>query len=149
MADALCLDASVLVKVYLPEPGSEEAARLLEWALDHDADLLGPTFVLAETLSVLRKHVHRGVVLPDQAEAALNSLFSLSIRQVDGREVYERAWRIAGELGLLVIYDAVYLAVSEINDVPFWTADRELFDRAKDRGYLRLLGQDTFGDPEG
>lgn len=149
MPEALCLDASVLVKLYLPEPGSEDATRLLEWALDHDADLLGPAFVLAEVLSVLRKHAHRGVVLPKQAEAALESLLVLPIRQVDGREVYERAWRIAGELDLPVIYDAVYLAVSELNGVTFWTADRELFERANDRGYLRLLGQDTFGDPEG
>lgn len=143
VADAVCLDAGVLVKVLLPEPGSEEAERLLGWALERDLDLIGPAFLLAEVLSVLRKHVHRGALSEEHACRALDALFKVPLDLIDGKEVYERAWRIAGALALPVVCDAVYLACAEMREAVFWTADEALFQQARDRGNVRLLGRDS------
>lgn len=130
----------------MPEPGSEAADRLLAEALERGVDVIGPAFLPVEVLSVLRKHVHRGTVTPEQADRSVASLLVLPIEPVDGREVYDLAWRIAGELSLPVVYDAVYLAVSELRRAEFWTADRVLFEKAKGRGYVRLLGEGANGE---
>lgn len=141
MGDGLCLDASVLVKVYLPEDNSEEADRLLDDALARGTDIVAPSFLLAEVLSVVRRQVYRGILATERADAILERLFVLPIRESDGREVYERAWRLAQELAMPVIYDAVYLAVAELAGATFWTADRVLFEKAGHKQYVRLLGE--------
>ena len=139
MAEFVCLDASVYLKLYLPEPGSMAAERLLDGVLDHGQRLIGPAFLPAEVLSVVRRCVHQGVMTPGQAEVVLGSFLSLPIESVDGREVYERAWRIAADLDLPVLYDAVYLAVAALRGALFWTADQALQTRAQELPYIQLL----------
>ncbi len=141
MASALCLDASVLVKLYVVEVESDEAERLVDEALDREMDLVGPALLHAEVLSVLQGHLHRGAMTSAQADVALNAFFRLSIDLVHDRHMYERAWQIAGELSVPVVYDAVYLAVAELRGAEFWTADRKLYDKARGRPYVHLLGE--------
>ena len=139
MPGSLVLDASVLVKLYLPEAGSEAAEALVDNALATGDDLFGPAFLPAEVLSVLRRALQRGIVSPEQADVAFDSFFSLPIEYVDGREVYERAWRLAVDLDLPVLYDAAYLAVAELRQATFWTADETLTRTAASRPYVRVL----------
>ncbi len=126
MSEGTIFDASVLIKLYLPEIDSEEAQALVSEALLRGDRLFAPAFLPAEVLSVLRRSVKRGLVRTDQAEIGLNSLFSLPLEYVDGKEVYTRAWRLATDLGLPVLYDAVYLAVAELHGAIFWTADEAM-----------------------
>ncbi len=143
MAEVLCLDSSVLVKLVMPEPGSEEAHRLVDGALANHGELIGPAFLLAEALSVLRGKALRGLLTPEDADEAAGYLLSLPLVEVSGPEVYRKAWEIAGRLEMPVIYDAVYLAVAELQGAAFWTADEALYRRARDRGYLQLLARDA------
>ena len=142
----ICLDANVLAKVYLPEPEREAAKALLRKAVQRENTLVGPAFLFAEVLSVFRKRIRRKELAIEIGEGAVRSLLALQMEVVDGSDVYERAWRIAARLDLLVIYDALYLAVAELRQAVFWTADRPLYEKAKGFGYLRLLGQDELGE---
>ena len=144
MARAICLDASVLVKLYLPEPGSESAENLVTRALAQGVDLLGPTLLLAEVLSVLRQNIQRARITRTQSDVAATSLLALPIELVDGVDVHRRAWQIASDLNLPVIYDAMYLAVSELRQAQLWTADRVLFQKAGDKRDLHMLGDEDF-----
>ena len=141
MPGSLVLDASILVKLYLPEAGSEAAEALVYNALAIGDDLFGPAFLPAEVLSVLRRARQRGIIPLEQAEVAFDAFFSLPIDYVDGREVYERAWRLAADLDLPVLYDAVYLAVAELREATFWTADESMLHLARAAGlpYVRAL----------
>lgn len=141
MPDAICFDASVLVKLCVPEPGGEQAKDLLDHALREGRIIVGPSILWPETLSTLRKLVARRMLSTDLADRAAQSLLLLPIEEVSGPEVYRRAWRIASELGLPTLYDAVYLAVAEFREALFWTADRRLAEAARGKGYLRLLGR--------
>ena len=144
MARAICLDASVLVKLYLPEPGSESAENLVTRALAQGVDLLGPTLLLTEVLSVLRQNIQRARITRKQSDVAATSLLALPIELVDGVDVHKRAWQIASDLNLPVIYDAMYLAVSELRQAQLWTADRVLFQKAGDKRDLHMLGDADF-----
>ncbi len=139
MADEVCLDANVVVKLVQMEPGSAEAAHLVEGILQRMGELIGPGFLLAEALSALRKKTQLGKLSAQRAEAGATDLLSLPVTEISGPEVYRKAWQIAGELGMPVIYDAVYLAVAELRGAAFWTADEALYRKARDRGYVHLL----------
>lgn len=141
MASPLCFDANVLVKLYVAEPDSPLARQLVVEELEKAGRLLGPTFLPIEVLSVVRQKVHRGVLGPDTGERAAAALLATPVEEVGGPEVYRRAWEIAAELAMPTIYDAVYLAVAEVRGATFWTADRKLFNLAKGRGYVHLLGE--------
>jgi len=65
------------------------------------------------------------------------------MEEVTGADVYRRAWEIARALGMPTVYDAVYLAVAELREATFWTADESLYRRVSDRGYARLLRVDS------
>lgn len=143
MAETVCLDASVLVKLVLFEPGTEEALQLVSGVLEDHGELVGPAFAMVETLSVLRGKVQRGLLAPEEAEEAMDELLSLPMVEVSGQEVYRKAWEIAGRLEMPVIYDAVYLAVAELHAAAFWTADEALYRRARNKGYLHLLAGDA------
>lgn len=145
MPETICLDASVVAKLFLPEPGSEDAERLFQRALDTGIVLVAPTLLVVEVMSVLRKQARRGHLTLEQAGAAARSLLDLPIEEVAGREIHERAWRLAGDLDLPVGYDAMYLAVAEARGAVLWTADRLLFDKAMQTGYVRFLGRDPLG----
>jgi len=110
-------------------------------AEDH-CELVVPSFALAETLSVLRRRVHQGLLPFHMAEDAMGVLFSLPLEEVSGVEMYRRAWEIAGALGVPTVYDAVYLAVAELRGATFWTADEALYRKVSERGYVRLLQVD-------
>jgi predicted nucleic acid-binding protein len=139
VADAICLDAGVLLKLVLAEPGSEDADVLVTEALDGKKELVGPAFLFAETLSVLRRRLQQGQIDDEEADEAVEYLLALPVVQMSDPKVYRRAWEIAGQLRLPVVYDSVYLAVAESQGATFWTTDRALFDKAKELSYVRLL----------
>lgn len=141
VAKGLCLDASVLVKLYVFEPGSREARELVGRELAGEGNLVGPAFLPAEVLSIVRRLVHRGELLLEHADLIVSGFLSLPISEIGSPAVYRRAWEIAAELGLPVVYDTVYLAVAESQGATFWTADAGLFEKAKILGFVKLLGQ--------
>jgi predicted nucleic acid-binding protein len=140
VTDALCLDAGVMLKLVLPERGSEDAETLITEALDATTELIGPGFLFADALSVLRRRLQQGQMDLAEADEAMEYLLALPLVEMSGPEVYRRAWQIAEQLKLPVVCDSGYLAVAESSGAAFWTADRALFNRAKGLGYVHMLG---------
>ena len=134
-----CLDTSVVVKVLAPEEGSGEATALLRRIVSGGHRLVAPAFAWAEVGTVLRKKVKAGLLSESEADATWARFLSLAIDYLGDRRIQETAWEIAAKFNLAGVYDAAFLAVSEIsaedrrNAVEFWTADREL---------VRSLGQE-------
>lgn len=145
MSGCICLDASILLKILLPEEGSEDAERLLETAIGSGVEVVMPSFSWVEIGSVLRQKAKRKEISPPEAEEAWQIFQNMSaIEYVDNVEVRELAWKIAAENDLPALYDAVYLAVAEVvskkSKCEFWTADKKLYHAVKARkGYIKLL----------
>ncbi len=140
MAETLCLDASILLKLYRPEAGSREASQLVSEALKQEKSLVGPAFLAVAVLSSLRGQVQRAGMDRGEAEEAVDAFLDLPIEEVGGKQLYRRAWQIAEDLSMPTLYDAAYLAAAELRGATFWTADRKLFDRAREKPYVRFLG---------
>jgi predicted nucleic acid-binding protein len=123
------------------------ATRLVLQGLSGDR-LIAPAFAWAEIGSVLRKKLRQGVLQAEQAEALWTQLGELPIEFVDVPILRRRAWELAKEYGLPTLYDAAFLACTEVVEATpgsrreFWTADRELIRALGTQcpPYLRQLG---------
>ncbi len=122
------IDASVVVKLLVPEDDSDSAHRLFDDLAG--ARVAAPELLLTEVTSALWLRVRRGLLALEVGEAQLG--FARRISQ--GFEVWPLsalvfpAWRLATSLGITV-YDACYVAVAEMQGVPLVTADRKLVRR--------------------
>jgi predicted nucleic acid-binding protein len=120
------IDASVVVKWFLPEPDAEAARRLRRGDLECEA----PDLLLLEVANALWKHVVRGAL--DQA-IAREAIEALSVAPIHLRTVeflFTEAFRLATEARRSV-YDCTYLALAIEIGRPLVTADRRFYDAIK------------------
>jgi predicted nucleic acid-binding protein len=138
----VCVDASLAIKVVVPEAGSEKADALFtQWA-NEETQLIAPVFFEVETDSILRQKLTlRRELTVDQAQRAFASLQGLPIRTLHSPEQRERAWEIARDFQFPTVYDATYLALADLRLCEFWTADEKLFKQVRDKlTFVKWLG---------
>jgi predicted nucleic acid-binding protein len=118
------VDANVVVKWYVEEPGSDEARTVAEL----DGLLVAPGHALAEIGEVLLRYFRRGELGPDQLEIIKTALpGTLVLVPLD--ELFEPALEIGAALRVS-FYDALYVAAAERWDTVLITADRPLVGAA-------------------
>lgn len=89
--------------------------------------LHAPRLLRSEVLSALHARVWRGGVPTEAARAMLRRLDELAINLfVDERRLHERAWTLADDLGWAKTYDAEYVALAQILEIPLLTMDGRL-----------------------
>lgn len=130
MTDVVCLDAGVWVKALTAEELSAEAAHVLSDAVGNGC-LVAPAFCWAEVGSVLRKKVRAGDLTEREAGDAWTDFRAMPITFIDSAQLRSRAWDLAEWHRQPTLYDAAYLACTELADVDassrtFWTADDSL-----------------------
>ena len=138
----VCVDASLAIKVVVPEADSDKADALFNQWVGEETRLIAPVFFEVETDSILRQKVSlRRELTVDQAQRAFASLQGLPIKTSHSPEQRERAWEIAREFQFPTVYDATYLALAELRRCEFWTADEKLFKQVKDKlTFVQWLG---------
>ena len=129
--NAMCVDASVLIKWFVLEEGEEAAARLWKRFLE-GAELWLPESWSLDVASVLAGKVEAGLMSGEEADELLRQAMGLPAGVVPPGAVVRRALYMAEELGVSVS-EAVYLAVAEHGETEFYTADRELYERVRER----------------
>ncbi|HEX4966416.1 MAG TPA: type II toxin-antitoxin system VapC family toxin [Thermoanaerobaculia bacterium] len=128
------VDASVVVKWFLPEPYAEAAARLKR----PDLDLHAPELLVLEVSNALWKHSRRGALDPAVAQEAVEALAVAPIRWHGLPSLFADAFRIASETSRSV-YDCSYLALSIRLQQLTVTADRRFFDAIQTGPYASQL----------
>jgi predicted nucleic acid-binding protein len=121
-----CVDASFIVPLVTRAHDDLPAPRL--WREWHEAGLrpAAPTLLCYEVANALHRYVVHGVLLPDEAAAALDVALDLGITWFGDADLHRRALEIAGEHALPAVDDAHYLALAERLRAELWTADRRL-----------------------
>lgn len=114
----LVVDASVVVKWFVPEIHSD-AAR--QW-LDAAYQFFAPDLLFAETANAVWKKVRRSELTRAHGEELVADLAGVAVETVPCRALAEDAYALATATGRSV-YDALYLALAVRLDTRLITAD--------------------------
>jgi predicted nucleic acid-binding protein len=139
LPETFAVDASVGVKLFLEESGSEEAERLFALlGRDPPHVIAVPDLFFIECANVFRSRAHRRLMTPEQARQAFAILRSLPLQTVSSTEVTPAALDLALAHGLSV-YDGTYAALAERLGVPLVTADARLARKLEEAGRKAIL----------
>ena len=129
--DQVAVDASFLLKIFLPENKSGQAEELWEaWVGDH-IEIVAPTLITFEVSSVIRNKVFRGILTEREGGEIISLLKEFDISLIYTEELLDIAWEIGTILNTPNLYDCFYLAMPRLLRIPLWTADKKLFRSAK------------------
>jgi len=100
------------------------ASEGIQVAPEHE--LLAPTLLRSQMLSVLHEAVYRGEIPLEVALDRLARIRAIPIRFLGDAVLRRRAWEVADQLGWAETYDAEYVALSQLQADAFVTLDGEL-----------------------
>lgn len=119
----IVVDASVVVKWYIPEQDHEPARVLRDDYLEGKCDLIAPAVLPFEVINALK---YSGHYQGDRLVEASNTLPEYGIDLVSYRDIGPVA-AIAREHDI-AIYDASYVALAQKSESTVYTADSRLLD---------------------
>ena len=102
-----------------------------ETEIPTEHELLAPTLLRSQTLSVLHEAVHNGEIPADVARDRLRRIQALPIRLLGDAVLRRRAWDLAEELGWAETYDAEYVALTQLQADALVTLDAKLARRVR------------------
>ncbi len=133
------VDASVVIKWFVREEGSDRALAIADRAADGQIELSLPDFCLVECADVIWRLVVKQRTLPAQrGEMVVAQLTELPIVGVPSRDLTGAAYGLAVETGATV-YDCMYVALAKALDAVLVTADRALYRRLSNTEYGSLV----------
>jgi predicted nucleic acid-binding protein len=124
----VCVDASLIIRTLVPAPLSEEAIVLLEKWQRAGRKLIAPSLLAFEVTSVLRRLVCLKDLTLSEGEEAFEHFQQIEISLSSRRSIFSLAWQLAKELNRPRAYDTAYLALAQLKECDFWTADEKLYN---------------------
>ena len=135
------VDASLAVKVVVPEQFSDRAkALVLYWEMQ-GVELVTPEFMALKFASAIRKKIHEGLLTSEDAKRLMLELYQSGIDFRRSRPLHSQAIDLAVELNQRLAYDCHYLALAESLGCDFWTADQPFYRAARNsHARVRWIG---------
>ena len=115
------VDASVVIKWFVPEVHGDAARRLLE--LPHQ--FVAPDLLFAETANIVWKKTRRGELTDAEGRELVGEINRIAVDAVPSRLLAQDAYALASITGQTV-YDALYLALAVRLKTQMITADERL-----------------------
>ncbi len=122
----IVVDASIVVKWFIPEIHSEHAIRLLNKPIK----FLAPNLIYAEVGNILWKKLRLKELTQESAQDILNDFKKIPLEVIDNHILLETAWQIATKYQR-TFYDSLYLALAYIENCLFVTADQVFINALK------------------
>jgi predicted nucleic acid-binding protein len=113
-----------------PDVALALAANKVEIRGEHQ--LIAPTLIRSQILSLLYQAVRRGELDNKDAEQQLNYLRGLRIRLLGDRVLQGTAWKVAEQLGWADTFDAEYVALTQLQADALITLDDRLAEAVRD-----------------
>jgi predicted nucleic acid-binding protein len=147
MNSAICVDASILIKLLVEEENSDLARSLWQSWLDAGIERVAPPLLIYEIIAVLRKQVYRGLITAQEGDEAFNLAQDAPVSLLAPSGLHRLAWEFAKRFNRPTAYDSHYLALAELLNCAFWTADERLFNTVKiELPWVRWLGDYAGGE---
>lgn len=129
----IVVDASIVLRWLLPDLLSEACWRLFEASAEAGNDLTAPTLLVYEVVSGITKSLYFKNITPEEARISLFQFFSMNPQLADANEPLSlRAMEWTRHMNRASAYDSYYLALAETLTCELWTADRKLYNAARD-----------------
>ena len=114
--------------------GPDVAIRLAhdQAVIGDEHQILAPTLLRSQMLSLLYQAVHRGEMTRKDAERRLDYVRGLRIRLLGDRVLQNAAWKVAEQLGWSDTFDAEYVALTQLQADALITLDGQLAHAVKD-----------------
>jgi predicted nucleic acid-binding protein len=114
--------------------GPDVALRLAqeETVIPDEHQVLAPTLLRSQLLTLLYQAVRRGEMTQKDAERHLNYVRGLQVRLLGDRVLQNVAWKVADQLGWPDTFDAEYVALTQLQADAFITLDAKLAHAVKD-----------------
>ncbi|MDP3898756.1 MAG: type II toxin-antitoxin system VapC family toxin [Mesorhizobium sp.] len=128
----LVVDASVLAKIYVEEPGSAKAELVLS-----EIDLLVPGHAFGEAGEVLARKIRSGLAEPAMIERMIAAM-TANFRQIPLEGLLGPAVELSIASGASV-YDCLYVVAAMQNSCRLVTADGRLIDKMASGPHHQLL----------
>lgn len=139
----LVVDASVALKWFVDEPGSDQARALI----DEDAALMAPELLVAEVCNGAWRLARLGVLGAAERGTIASEIATLFDRVVPLTPLAPRAMLIAAAVDHPV-YDCFYVALAEREACRLVTADGRFRERLQGSEWQGLV-QDLYAMPAG
>ena len=123
----LVIDASVLIKFYVPEILSDKAEELLNRVAQGDVMLLAPDLIYPEVGNILWKKQQMKELTRPEVEEITDAIVSLPLNI----EASKLLLPLAIDIGIayrITVYDAIYISMARVYEIKMMTADRKLAD---------------------
>jgi predicted nucleic acid-binding protein len=114
----IILDASAVIEFLM----RAEKVPVLSDALEKTDQIACPVILDLEVLNVLRRQVQEKVVTLPRSEEALELYGQLPLVRYPTSLVAEKIWALRNNF---TSYDASYIALAEVLDVPIYTKDQK------------------------
>ena len=114
--------------------GADVAVRLANEhaAIRDEHQILAPTLLRSQLLSLLYQAVQRGEMTKKDAERRLDYVRALRIRLLGDRVLQSVAWQLADQLEWSDTFDAEYVALARLQADALITLDGQLAHAVKD-----------------
>jgi predicted nucleic acid-binding protein len=126
---ACVVDASVLIKVFLPEQDADLAIQLVRGTNADSWSRAAPDLIYPECGNTLWKKERQGLLSAARVREIAQDIVVIPLLVWPGRLLLDDATDLALAHGITA-YDASYLALSDLLGVPLVTADQRLANRA-------------------
>ena len=114
--------------------GPDVALRLAhdQAVIGDEHQILAPTLLRSQLLSLLYQAVHRGELTKQDAERRLDYVRGLRLRLLGDRVLQSVAWKVADQLGWSDTYTAEYVALTQLQGDALITLDERLAHAVRD-----------------
>ncbi|MFC2037258.1 type II toxin-antitoxin system VapC family toxin [Chloroflexota bacterium] len=121
----LCVDANLVIRL-VADPAGESVQQLWEQWDSERRQLAAPTLLYYEVANALYRYQKLGYLSASSVQLAFRAALVLPLELRGGADLHWPAQELANKFSLPAAYDAYYLALAELLEGEFWTADGRL-----------------------
>jgi predicted nucleic acid-binding protein len=125
---SVVVDASLVLRLVIDEPGSLAAQALWEAWKENRTSIAAPTLLIYEAVNGLHRAWKGGWLTVDEVKESITLLIRFPIHYYSPQELADRAAQLARDFQLEATYDTFYMALAEMLNCEFWTGDRRLYN---------------------